>query len=219
MILILLGPPGAGKGSQAKKIVSDFGVTHISTGDIFRQNIKDQTELGKKVKAIIESGAYVSDEITNELVFDRLLNEKSKNGFMLDGYPRNINQAKALDAWLSEHNKELTSVIYIKASNEVLIERISGRRICKNCGATYHIKNHPPKVEGICDICGGPLVQRPDDNEETALVRIEVYNKETSPLIEYYKETGKLASFDGDKNIDEVYEDVRDSLSSSYDVE
>lgn len=212
MILILLGPPGAGKGSQAAKIIEEFGVTHISTGDIFRKNIKEGTELGQKVKKIIESGSLVSDDLTNELVFDRLANENSVSGFMLDGYPRNINQAEAIDSWLEEHDKEITEVIYIDASTETLIERISGRRVCKNCGATYHIKNHPPKLDGICDICGSELVQRPDDNEETALDRIEVYNRQTSPLIDYYENSGKLHRFNGNLEIDEVYEDVRNSL-------
>ncbi|MGY3775754.1 adenylate kinase [Helcococcus sueciensis] len=212
MILILLGPPGAGKGSQASKIIEEFGVTHISTGDIFRKNIKEGTELGLKVKKIIEAGSLVSDDLTNELVFDRLAKENSESGFMLDGYPRNINQAEALDSWLKEHDKEITKVIYIEASNETLIGRISGRRVCKNCGATYHIKNHPPKVDGICDVCGSELVQRPDDNEETALDRIEVYNRKTSPLIDYYEKSGVLHRFNGNLEIDEVYEDVRDSL-------
>lgn len=212
MILILLGPPGAGKGSQASKIIEEFGVTHISTGDIFRKNIKEGTELGLKVKKIIEAGSLVSDDLTNELVFDRLAKENSESGFMLDGYPRNINQAEALDSWLKEHDKEITKVIYIEASNETLIGRISGRRVCKNCGATYHIKNHPPKVDGICDVCGSELVQRPDDNEETALDRIEVYNRQTSPLIDYYEKSGVLHRFNGNLEIDEVYEDVRNSL-------
>ena len=212
MILILLGPPGAGKGSQAAKIIEEFGVTHISTGDIFRKNIKEGTELGQKVKKIIESGSLVSDDLTNELVFDRLANEQSEEGFMLDGYPRNINQAEALDSWLEEHKKEISKVIYIEASTDTLIERISGRRVCKNCGATFHIKNHPPIVDGVCDVCGNELVQRPDDNEETALDRIEVYNRQTSPLIDYYEKSGKLHRFDGNLEIDEVYEDVRNSL-------
>ncbi len=212
MILILLGPPGAGKGSQAAKIIEEFGVTHISTGDIFRKNIKEGTDLGQKVKKIIEAGSLVSDDLTNELVFDRLATENSEKGFMLDGYPRNINQAEALDSWLEEHDKEITKVIYIDASTETLIKRISGRRVCKNCGATYHIKNHPPKVDGICDVCGSELVQRPDDNEETALDRIEVYNRQTSPLIDYYEKSGKLHRFNGNLEIDEVYEDVRNSL-------
>ena len=212
MILILLGPPGVGKGSQAAKIIEEFGVAHISTGDIFRKNIKEGTDLGQKVKKIIEAGSLVSDDLTNELVFDRLATENSEKGFMLDGYPRNINQAEALDSWLEEHDKEITKVIYIDASTETLIKRISGRRVCKNCGATYHIKNHPPKVDGICDVCGSELVQRPDDNEETALDRIEVYNRQTSPLIDYYEKSGKLHRFNGNLEIDEVYEDVRNSL-------
>lgn len=213
MILILLGPPGAGKGSQASLIVDEFGVDHISTGDIFRSNIKNETELGLKVKDIIARGELVSDELTNELVFDRLSNDSSEKGFMLDGYPRNLNQAKALDKWLEENEKELTGVILIDASEETLISRIAGRRVCKNCGATYHIINHPTKVEGVCDECGShDIVQRPDDNEETAKDRIEVYNKQTSPLIDYYEESGKLKRFDGNKEIDEVFEHVRDSL-------
>ncbi|MFM1525632.1 MULTISPECIES: adenylate kinase [Helcococcus] len=212
MILILLGPPGAGKGSQATKIINEFGVTHISTGDIFRKNIKEETELGLKVKEIIASGSLVSDELTNELVFDRLANENSESGFMLDGYPRNINQAKALDEWLSKNNKELTKVIYIDADIEVLISRISGRRVCKNCGATYHVTNLPPKVEGICDVCGSQLVQRPDDNEETARQRIEIYEEQTSPLINYYEKVGKLQKFNGNNEIDEVYVEIENSL-------
>lgn len=212
MILILLGPPGAGKGSQATKIINEFSVTHISTGDIFRKNIKEETELGLKVKEIIASGSLVSDELTNELVFDRLANENSEAGFMLDGYPRNINQAKALDEWLSKNNKELTKVIYIDADIEVLISRISGRRVCKNCGATYHVTNLPPKVEGICDVCGSQLVQRPDDNEETARQRIEIYEEQTSPLINYYEEVGKLQKFNGNNEIDEVYVEIENSL-------
>lgn len=212
MILILLGPPGAGKGSQATKIINEFGVTHISTGDIFRKNIKEETELGLKVKEIIASGSLVSDELTNELVFDRLANENSESGFMLDGYPRNINQAKALDEWLSKNNKELTKVIYIDADIEVLISRISGRRVCKNCGATYHVTNLPPKVEGVCDVCGSQLVQRPDDNEETARQRIEIYEEQTSPLINYYEKVGKLQKFNGNNEIDEVYVEIENSL-------
>ena len=212
MILILLGPPGAGKGSQAKLIVDEFKVNHISTGDIFRKNIKEETDLGLKVKDIIAKGELVSDELTNELVFETLSNENTPAGFMLDGYPRNINQAKALDKWLEENDKEVTEVILVDADVDVLIERISGRRVCKNCGATYHVKNLPPKVEGICDVCGNELVQRPDDNEETARDRIEVYNEQTSPLIDYYEKSGRLARFDGNEDIDVVYENVRNSL-------
>lgn len=212
MILILLGPPGAGKGSQADKIIDGFGLTHISTGDIFRKNIKEETELGLRVKETIAAGELVSDELTNELVFDRLSNETSNEGFMLDGYPRNINQAEALDKWLCENNKDLTKVIYIDADRDVLISRIAGRRVCKDCGETYHAINHPPLVEGVCDECGGPLIQRPDDNEETAKSRIEIYEEQTSPLIEYYTESGKLQRFNGNNEIDEVYVEIENSL-------
>lgn len=212
MILILLGPPGAGKGSQAKKIIEDFGVTHISTGDIFRKNIKEETELGLKVKEIIANGELVSDELTNNLVIDKLSNEKFENGFMLDGWPRNINQAKAFDKWLKDTENELNEVIYIDADTEVLIERISGRRVCINCGATYHITNFPPEVEGICDVCGSELVQRPDDNEDTARSRVEVYEQQTSPLIKYYTEKGKLHKYNGNLDLDDVYEEIKNSL-------
>lgn len=212
MILILLGPPGAGKGSQAKKLVEGFNLNHISTGDIFRKNIKEETKLGLKVKEIIASGELVSDELTNELVFDKLSNEEFEDGFMLDGYPRNLNQAKALDKWLEENDKELTQVVYIDADEDVLISRISGRRVCKNCGATYHVVNHPPKQEGVCDNCGSQLIQRPDDNEETAKSRIDIYNKQTSPLIDYYEKGNKLKRYNGNQEIDEVYKVIENSL-------
>lgn len=212
MILILLGPPGAGKGSQATKIIEEFGVTHISTGDIFRKNIKNGTELGLKVKEIIAKGALVSDALTNELVFDTLSNIDNSAGFMLDGYPRNINQAQALDKWLEENNKNLDQVVYIDASVDTLISRISGRRVCKDCGATYHITNFPPKVENVCDICEGELIQRPDDNEETARQRIEVYEEQTSPLIKYYNDCNKLKKYDGNQDIEDVFEEIKSSL-------
>lgn len=212
MILILLGPPGAGKGSQAKRIIQDFGVAYISTGDIFRKNIKEETELGLKVKEIISNGELVSDELTNNLVIDKISSEEFKNGFMLDGWPRNINQAEALDKWLKDTNNDLTEVIYIDADTEVLIKRISGRRVCKNCGSTYHVTNFPPKKEGICDVCGSELIQRSDDNEETARQRIEVYEQQTSPLIDYYTEKEKLHRYDGNLEIDDVYKEIKKSL-------
>lgn len=212
MILILLGPPGSGKGSQAKRIIQDFGVAYISTGDIFRKNIKEETELGLKVKEIISNGELVSDELTNNLVIDKISSEEFKNGFMLDGWPRNINQAEALDKWLKDTNNDLTEVIYIDADTEVLIKRISGRRVCKNCGSTYHVTNFPPKKEGICDVCGSELIQRSDDNEETARQRIEVYEQQTSPLIDYYTDKEKLHRYDGNLEIDDVYKEIKKSL-------
>ena len=212
MITILLGPPGAGKGTQAKKIVEDFNLAHISTGDIFRSNIKNETELGKLVKDVLARGELVSDELTNGLVFDRLQQEDCQKGFLLDGYPRNLVQARALDEWLKENGKELSNVVNIVVPKESLIARISGRRVCPNCGHSYHIVVEPTKVEGICDECGSNVIQRPDDNEETVKSRIEVYENQTKPLIDYYENSGKLLTFDGDKGIDEVYADIKSSL-------
>lgn len=212
MIYILLGPPGAGKGTQAKRMVADYGLVHISTGDIFRSNIKNETELGKKVKDILARGELVSDDLTNGLVFDRLSQEDCKNGFLLDGYPRNIVQAKALDKWLEENSLELDYVLDIQADSETLIKRISGRRVCPNCGQSYHIVNEPPKVKGVCDVCGTNVIQRPDDREETVKSRIDIYEKQTKPLIDYYQEQGKILYFDGNQSIDKVYNDVKNSL-------
>lgn len=212
MIYILLGPPGAGKGTQAKRMVADYGLVHISTGDIFRANIKNETELGKKVKDILARGELVSDDLTNGLVFDRLSQEDCKNGFLLDGYPRNLAQAQALDKWLKENSLELDYVLDIQADPQVLIKRISGRRVCPNCGQSYHITNEPPKVQGVCDVCGSNVIQRPDDREETVKSRIEIYEKQTKPLIDYYENQGKILYFDGNQSIDEVYNQVKNSL-------
>lgn len=213
MIYILLGPPGAGKGTQAKKMVADLGIPQISTGDIFRWNIKNETELGKQVKGILDKGEFVSDEITNGLVFDRLSNDDCKKGFILDGYPRNIDQAEALDKWLDENGREVDKVINIQADADFLVQRTAGRRVCPNCGQTYHINNKPTKVEGICDECGTNIIQRPDDNEETVKSRIEIYESQTSPLISYYERQGKVLNFDGSKSADEVDKDVKNSLN------
>lgn len=212
MIFILLGPPGAGKGTQAKRMVADYGILHISTGDIFRENIKNNTELGKKVKDILARGDLVSDDLTNGLVFDRLAKTDCENGFLLDGYPRNIAQAEALDKWLTENGRDVTKVIDIQADPEVLIKRISGRRVCPNCGHSYHIVNEAPKVAGICDECGTDIIQRPDDVEETVKSRIEIYEEQTAPLVHYYEDQGKVLYFDGNQSIEQVYNDVKNSL-------
>lgn len=213
MIYILLGPPGAGKGTQAKRMVADLGIPQISTGDIFRWNIKNETELGKQVKGILDKGEFVSDEITNNLVFDRLSQDDCVKGFILDGYPRNIDQAEALDKWLEENNREVDNVINIQADADFLVKRTAGRRVCPNCGQTYHINNKPAKVEGVCDECGTNIIQRPDDNEETVKSRIEIYESQTSPLISYYEAQGKVLNFDGSKSADEVDNDVKNSLN------
>ena len=188
---VFLGPPGAGKGSLAVKVAADYQIPHISTGDIFRANIKAQTPLGVKVKAIIDSGSLVSDELTFELVKDRLAQDDCKNGYILDGFPRTIPQAEMLDSLVAD-----LKVVNFQIADEIVIGRLSTRRVCKACGANYNIKTLPPKVEGVCDKCGGELYQRDDDKQESILHRMDVYREQTEPLINYYKNTGKITDLD-----------------------
>ncbi|WP_300409512.1 adenylate kinase [Lagierella sp.] len=213
MRLVLLGPPGAGKGTQAEKIVNEFGVVHVSTGDIFRKNIKEETELGKKVKGYLEQGKLVPDELTIDLVWDRLDQEDCKEGFMLDGFPRTIEQANALTEGLEKRGIKLDCVINIDVDANTLIKRLAGRRVCLNCGATYHVDNKPTKVEGVCDKCGSKVVQRDDDKEETVKNRIEVYQRQTEPLIEYYNNQGLIFNVDGTLTADEVFSRVKNHLT------
>lgn len=212
MRLILLGPPGAGKGTQASAIVKKYNIPHISTGDIFRENIKMGTELGKKVKEYMDKGLLVPDDIVVSIVKDRILKDDCKDGFLLDGFPRTVNQGEALDKDLSQMNLKLDKVINLDVEKEILIERITGRRICKDCGATYHIKFNPPAKKGICDNCGGNLYQRDDDTQETVEKRIEVYQQQTKPLIDYYTEKGLILNVDGSKAIDEIFETIVKAL-------
>ena len=205
---VLLGPPGAGKGTQAVRLVEKYEIPHISTGDIFRKNIKEGTELGKKAQEYMHAGALVPDELVVDLVKDRLQQDDCKNGFLLDGFPRTIFQAEKLDEFLSESNLKMDIVINLKVEKEALIKRLTGRRVCKDCGASYHIVNIPPKKEGVCDICGGELIQRKDDNIETVENRINVYEEQTAPLIGYYKEAGSLVDFDGEASLDEVFDAI-----------
>ena len=205
---VLLGPPGAGKGTQAVRLVEKYEIPHISTGDIFRKNIKEGTELGKKAQEYMNAGALVPDELVVDLVKDRLQQDDCKNGFLLDGFPRTIFQAEKLDEFLSESNLKMDIVINLKVEKEALIKRLTGRRVCKDCGASYHIVNIPPKKEGVCDICGGELIQRKDDNIETVENRINVYEEQTAPLIGYYKEAGSLVDFDGEASLDEVFDAI-----------
>ena len=191
MNFIFLGPPGAGKGSLAVKVAEDYKIPHISTGDIFRANIKNQTELGKKVKAIIDSGSLVSDEMTFELVKDRLSQSDCANGYILDGFPRTIPQAEMLSGLVKD-----LAVVNFEISDEAVIKRLSTRRVCKGCGANYNILTLPPKKEGVCDSCGSELYQRDDDKQESILHRMEVYREQTEPLINFYKEKGKIYNFD-----------------------
>jgi adenylate kinase len=210
--LVLLGPPGAGKGTQASAITKRYNIPHISTGDIFRANIKEGTDLGKKAKEYMDKGLLVPDDIVVSIVKDRLTKEDCKNGFLLDGFPRTVNQADALDIELEKMGFRLDKVINIDVEKDELINRAIGRRICKKCGATYHVEFNPPKQSGKCDVCGEGLYQRDDDTEETVSKRIEVYLKETKPLIEYYTKKGIILNVDGKQSIEKVYEDIVKSL-------
>ena len=214
MRIILLGPPGAGKGTQAAGIVEKYNIPHISTGDIFRKNIKEGTDLGKKAKEYMDQGLLVPDELTVGLVTDRITQEDCKNGFMLDGFPRNVSQAEQLDTFLKENNIELSNVINIEVDKNILVSRAVGRRICKSCGATYHVEFNPPKIEGVCNVCQGELYQRADDNEETVSKRIQVYLDETKPLADYYAKEGILSNINGQQSIDEVFADIVAALGS-----
>ncbi|MCW6701826.1 adenylate kinase [Anaerococcus sp. NML200537] len=214
MNIILLGPPGAGKGTLSSKILKEKNAVQIATGDIFRYNISNKTELGMKAKSFMDRGDLVPDELTIDLVwdtFDKL--DKEENTIVLfDGFPRNMKQAKALDCGMEERNTEISKVVYFNVDSQILIDRITGRRVCPDCGETYHIKNHKPEKEGICDRCGGKLIQRNDDNYETVKNRINIYNEQTSPLIDYYKEAGKLITIDGAKTPEEVFNEFNNKL-------
>ena len=212
MNLILLGPPGAGKGTQAVNIVEKYNVPHISTGDIFRANIKNGTELGLKAKEYMDRGELVPDDLVCDIATSRLLEDDCKNGFLLDGFPRTVYQAEKLDAFLAEHGKKVDKVLDIAVEKEELMTRLLGRRVCKACGATYHVVNMPPKTEGVCDNCGGELMQRADDNEETVSNRIEVYNSQTMPLVEYYEKAGNIAHIDGAIGLDNVFNSIVSAL-------
>lgn len=214
MRIILLGPPGAGKGTQAAGIVDKYKIPHISTGDIFRKNIKEGTDLGKKAKEYMDQGLLVPDELTVGLVTDRLSQDDCKNGFMLDGFPRNVAQAQQLGQYLNSVDLALDRVINIEVDKDILVGRAVGRRICKSCGATYHVEFNPPKVDGTCDVCGGELYQRADDNEETVSKRIQVYLDETKPLADYYSNEGIIANINGEQSIDKVFADIVDALGS-----
>lgn len=213
MKLVILGPPGAGKGTQADYIIKKYNIPHISTGDIFRENIKNETELGKKASSYMGKGLLVPDELVIDLVEDRISKEDCQDGFLLDGFPRTVQQAVSLDAILDKSGTKLDHVVNIKVDPELLIERAVGRRVCKTCGATYHIKFNPPKEEGYCDYDHSPLVQRPDDTEETVKTRIGVYFDQTAPLIDYYQAQGLLLDIDGAQDIDKVFEDIVQGLS------
>lgn len=214
MNLILMGLPGAGKGTQAQKIVEDFDIQHISTGDIFREAMKNETKMGLEAKKFIDKGELVPDEVTNGIVKERLAQDDVAKGYMLDGYPRTIDQAEALDQFGNELGRNVDAVINIHVEPEVLIERLSGRYICRTCGATYHKVYNPTKVPGTCDVCGGhDFYQREDDKPETVKNRLDVNMKMNTPLVDFYQQKGLLHTIDGDRDINDVYIDIKDVLS------
>lgn len=212
MYILLMGPPGAGKGTQAANLVKEFKIAHISTGDMFRAAVKEGTELGKQAKACMDAGKLVSDDITIGIVRERLAKADCAKGFILDGFPRTVEQADALAGILKDMGIELTKVLDITAPKESLIERAVGRRVCRKCGAAYHIKFNPSKKDGVCDECGGETYQRADDSEETMTNRLSVYDAQTKPLIDYYKKAGYYVAINGSQAIDKVFKDVVDSL-------
>ena len=212
MHLIFLGPPGAGKGTQSDFIVEKFGIPHISTGDMFRAAIKEGTEAGKLAQSYIEKGALCPDDVTIRIVKERLAEPDCEKGFLLDGFPRTITQALALKDILSELHHPLQKVLNLELADEKIIDRIVGRRICKECGQSYHIHNNPPKVEGKCDKCGGELYIRKDDNASAIETRLEAYNKQTFPLIDFYKKEGILVSIDADRDIKLVSQEIYEIL-------
>jgi len=209
-----MGLPGAGKGTQADKIVSKYNVPHISTGDMFRSAIKGGTELGLKAKSFMDQGALVPDEVTIGIVRERLSKSDCDNGFLLDGFPRTVAQAEALENMLSDLNKKIDFVINIDVDQSILMERLTGRRICKDCGATYHLVFNPPAKEGVCDRCGGELYQRADDNAETVQNRLEVNIQQTKPLLDFYEDKGYLRNINGQQEIDTVFTEVEKLLGS-----
>jgi Adenylate kinase and related kinases len=206
VILVFLGPPGAGKGTQAKLLSQRMGFLHLSTGDLLREAVKNQTPLGKKAKEYMDRGELVPDELIVQLIEETM----PKDGnVILDGFPRTVNQALALEEMLRVKGEKISKVLFFDVPDEVIIDRLSGRRVCSKCGAVYHVKYNPPKVEGVCDLCGGSLVQRDDDREEVVRKRLEVYRKQTQPLIEFYQEKGIIYKLDAGKGVEELFEEVK----------
>lgn len=209
MNLLIMGRPGAGKGTQAVNIKEYYNIPHISTGDMFRAAIKNQTKLGLLAKSYMDQGALVPDEVTIGIVEERLLESDCKKGFPLDGFPRTIAQAEALDKFMISNGIKLDAVLDVNVPAEILVQRMVGRRVCKGCGATYHVQFNPSKVEGVCDTCGTPLIQRADDTEATAVNRLAVYDNQTAPLLEFYAKQNILKTVNGDQPLAKVFEDIK----------
>ena len=215
MKLILLGPPGAGKGTQAEKLIREYGIPQISTGDMFRAAVKSGTALGKEAKSYMDKGALVPDSVTVGIVKERLAQDDCKKGWILDGFPRTTAQASALDAILHDLGIQLTAVLDFNVNRDDLVKRVSGRLVCRQCGASFHKEFRPPKQEGVCDNCGGELYQRADDNEVTVRERLAVYDTSTKPLIDYYKVSGRYYEINGDQSMDKVFADVQAALKKA----
>ena len=214
MKLLIMGRPGAGKGTQAANIKEYYHIPHISTGDMFRAAIKNQTKLGLTAKEYMDKGALVPDEVTIGIVQERLLEDDCKKGFLLDGFPRTIAQAESLESFLKENGIVLDAVLDVDVPAEILVRRMVGRRVCKGCGATFHVEFNAPKQEGICDVCGTKLIQRNDDTLETAENRLNVYDEQTAPLLQFYKERNLLKTVDGNQALDKVFEDIKAVLGA-----
>ncbi len=214
MHLVLLGPPGAGKGTQAGKLESAYNLPHISTGDMFRRAINQETALGTKAKEYMDQGKLVPDEIVNGIVKERLAEDDCQAGFILDGFPRTVNQAEELTAILEDLDLDLNAVINIEVGEEEVVARLSARRVCEDCGAAYHLKFDPPQKEGICDQCGGSLYQRDDDQPETIKERLAVYQEQTAPLVDYYQDRDLLVTVNGEQEIEEVFADIKAALEA-----
>jgi len=212
--IIMLGPPGSGKGTQAKKLIEKFGIPQISTGDLLREAVKNGTELGKQAKSYMDAGKLVPDEVVVGMVKERLSKDDAQRGFILDGFPRTVPQAEALDKTLDQMGKKIDKVVNVDVPDSEVVERLSGRRTCKGCGAMYHVKFNQPKKEGLCDKCGGELYQRDDDNEQTIKRRLEVYHEQTSPLKDYYGKKGLVADVDGTGDINEITKAIEKVLES-----
>lgn len=214
MNIILVGPPGAGKGTQAVKIAKELDLPHISTGDIFRQAVSEGTPLGLKAKSFMDQGELVPDEVVIGIVEERLKQEDALRGFILDGFPRTLPQARALDEALAKDNRGIDLAIEINVNEDELVTRLAGRRVCRNCGTPYHVKFNPPKNDSVCDVCGGQVYQRADDEETTIRNRLNVYKDQTEPLIAYYDDRGSLARIDGAKPVDEVTQDMTKAIKA-----
>ena len=212
MYIIFLGAPGAGKGTQAATVASELNLVHIATGDLFRQAVEQETELAREVKSYMEKGLLAPDEMTIKMVLERISAPDCESGVIFDGFPRTLKQAEALDEALARQGKAIDKVVYIKVSEEELLERLSGRWICRQCQTPYHAQNSPPQVQGKCDKCGGELYQRADDTAETVKERLQVYFAETTPLIDYYTQAGKLLEIDGEGEVDAVGSRIVDAL-------